>query len=101
VRPYIIAGAQEMIDQGYHREAMFWISGFLSFANNALQADAPAAEKPYFQAMLDRLAAEMCLSTPAALAARTHEATILADAIVAVAGALAEQRAAQCDKMTR
>src|SRR5262249_36536261 len=34
VRPYIIAGAQEMIDQGYHREAMFWISGFLMFANS-------------------------------------------------------------------
>jgi hypothetical protein len=94
VRPYIIAGAQEMIDQGYHREAMFWIAGFLIFANGALQADAPAAERPYFQAMLDRLAAEARLGTPAAIAARVREAEVLADAIVAVADALAEQRAA-------
>ncbi|MFL5806960.1 MAG: hypothetical protein ACJ8CR_35180 [Roseiflexaceae bacterium] len=94
VRPYIIGGAQEMIDQGYHREAMFWISGFLMFANSAIQADAPAAEKPYFQAMLDRLVAEMCLGTPAAIAARAGEAEVLAGAIGAVAGALVEQRAA-------
>jgi hypothetical protein len=95
VRPYIIAGAQEMIDQGYHREAMFWIGGFLMFANSAIQADAPSAEKPYFQAMLDRLVAEMGLGTPAAIAARAREAEDLAGAIVAVADALVEQRTLQ------
>jgi hypothetical protein len=49
VRPYIVTGAQEMIDQRYHREAMFWISGFLLFANTAVQCDAPAAENPAFK----------------------------------------------------
>lgn len=94
VRPYIIGGAQEMIDQGYHREAMFWIAGFLMFANAAIQADAPAAEKPLFQARLDRLLAEMGLDAPRAPAARACEAATLAGAIADVADRLIEQRAA-------
>jgi hypothetical protein len=88
IRPYVIDGAQEMIDQGYHREAMFWIAGFLMFANAAIQADAPDHEKPLFQAKLDRLIAEMGLSTAADVAARAREAQALADALFAVADAL-------------
>jgi hypothetical protein len=94
IRPYIIAGAQELIEQGYHREAMFWISGFLLFANAAIQADAPAAERPDFQARLDRLVAEMGFNAPGDGAARAREAEVLVDAIAAVADALLEQRAA-------
>jgi len=94
VRPYVVAGAQEMIDQGYHREAMFWISGFLLFANTALQSDAPEAEKPVFQALLDRLIAEMGLATPADRAARVREAEALSKAIFGVADALVECYAA-------
>jgi len=88
VRPYLVDGAREMIDQGYHHEAMFWISGFLLFANTAIQCDAPAADKPRFQAMFDRLIAEMGLSTPADVAARAREAQALADALFAVADTL-------------
>jgi hypothetical protein len=94
IRPYIIDGAQEMIDQGYHREAMFWISGFLLFANAAIQADAPAAEKPDFQASLDRLLTEMGLNGSGDGAARAREAEVLVEAIAAVAHALVEQRTA-------
>jgi hypothetical protein len=92
IRPYIVAGAQEMIEQGYHREAMFWISGFLLFANAAIQADASAAEKPGFQTRLDRLIAEMGVGAPADRAARACEVEVLVEAIVAVADALIEQR---------
>jgi hypothetical protein len=91
VRPYIVAGAQEMIDQGYHREAMFWISGFLMFANAAIQHDAPDAEKPIFQAKYDRLVAELGLQTPTDLATRLRDVQALADEIFAVADALIER----------
>lgn len=91
IRPYIITGAQEMIDQGYHREAMFWIAGFLMFANTAIQADATPAEKPRFQGMLDRLVREMGLSPAGAGVARVREAEMLTDAIAGVAQALIEQ----------
>ncbi len=92
VRPYIIAGAQEMIDQGYHREAMFWISGFLMFANAAIQHDAPDAERPIFQAKYDRLVAELGIQTPADVAMRLRDVDALATEIFAVADALIEQR---------
>jgi hypothetical protein len=101
VRPYIIDGAQEMIDAGYHREAMFWISGFLMFANAAIQADAPALEKLRFQASLERLIAEMGLSRPGGLAARVAEAEALTDAIAAVAHALVEPPASTSCRRSR
>ncbi|MBK9711303.1 MAG: hypothetical protein IPO81_08240 [Kouleothrix sp.] len=65
-----------MIDQGYQREAMFWIAGFLLFANAATQADAPAAEKPRFAA-------------PGAAARRRSGAAIVAAELAVVAVVLA------------
>jgi hypothetical protein len=49
VRPYHLEGTLEMIDEGSHREAMYWIS-CLDTAYLALQNDAPDAEKPVFAA---------------------------------------------------
>lgn len=91
VRPYLVGGAQELIDQGYHREAMFWISGFLGFANTAIQCDAPADEKPYFQAKFDRLIDEIGLRTPADIAERASATQDLAATIFGIADELAER----------
>ncbi len=91
IRPYIIDGAQELIGQGYHREAMFWIGGFLIFANTAIQCDAPAAKKPHFQAKVDQLIEEIGLGTPADIAARASAAQDLAAAIFGIADDLAER----------
>jgi hypothetical protein len=94
VRPYIVEGAREMIEQGCHREAMFWIAGFLVFANAAIQADAPAAERRAFQARIDRLVADLGLRTTADVAARAAAAEDLARAIFGVADELIDRRAA-------
>ena len=91
VRPCIVEGAREMIDQGYHREAMFWIGGFLMFANAAIQADAPAQERAVFQAGLDRLIADMGLRTSADVAGRAAVARDLAAAVFDVADELTER----------
>jgi hypothetical protein len=40
-RPIAIEGAQEMIDQGCHREAMLWIEAIHTLAQTALDNDAP------------------------------------------------------------
>jgi hypothetical protein len=37
VQPYLVEGAQEMIDAGHHREAMLWIAAFCCIANTAIQ----------------------------------------------------------------
>jgi hypothetical protein len=90
IRPCIVEGAREMVDQGYHREAMFWIGGFLMFANAAIQADAPAQERSVFQSSLDRLIADMGLRTSADVAARVAAAHDLVEAMFAVADELTE-----------
>jgi len=55
VRPYVADGAQEMIQEGYHREAMPWIVWNHVVANVAIQNDAPEDEKRQFQESFDRI----------------------------------------------
>lgn len=85
VRPYLVDGAQEMIDQGYPREAMLWIWFGQAIANGAIQADAPADEKPHFQAMADQLYADMGWSTLQDVASHLPQARELADDVFRVA----------------
>jgi len=85
VRPYIIDAAQEMVDAGHHREAMFWIGGFLVIANGAIQADAPPADRPYFQATVDGLLADLGLDTLQAVAVRVARARVIAEAVFKLA----------------
>lgn len=55
VRPYLVEGGQEIIDKGYYREVMFWISLFHYLANVAIQNDASETEKSQYQAGFERL----------------------------------------------
>ena len=52
LRPYLAEATQEMIDEGNHREAMFWITALASESYLVLQNDAPDEEKPEFAAQL-------------------------------------------------
>jgi hypothetical protein len=90
VHPYIVDGAREMIEQGNHREAMFWIAGFLTFANTAIQADAPAEDRQIFQSKVDRLIDDMGFRTMADIQARAAAARDLAEAIFELADTLIE-----------
>ncbi|MGQ0602269.1 MAG: hypothetical protein ACT4QE_11335 [Anaerolineales bacterium] len=85
VRPYIIDGAREMIDGGHHREAMFWIGGFLVIANGAIQADAPPADRAYFQAKVDELLADIGLQSLKAVAAQAQQVNTIAEKISTLA----------------
>jgi hypothetical protein len=55
LRPYLSEATQEMIDEGNHREAMFWISALAGESYLVLQNDAPDAEKPRFAAELQAM----------------------------------------------
>jgi len=55
VRPYVIEGAHEMIEEGYHREAMFWIASYLMITAHAIGRCAPVAEASRYQAAVARL----------------------------------------------
>jgi hypothetical protein len=93
VRPYIINGSQEMILEGYHREAMFWIHGFLKFSTFALQMYAPQAERLFFQAKLENLVQDLGLATSDELLTRFQRAEELARNIFAIADDVVAQLA--------
>jgi hypothetical protein len=88
IRPYIIDGARELIEQDSHREAMFWIAGFLTFANAAIQVDAPPEERPIFQGTVDRMLDTTGFRTMADVQARAAAAGDLAQVIFDVADQL-------------
>lgn len=91
VRPYFVQATQEMIDKGYHREAMFWIWVCHWLSNAALQNDAPAGEKARFQAGFDRLLNDMGLSTPEDRTARAEPARAVAEEVFQVADEIVAQ----------
>lgn len=41
LRPYLVAGTQEMIRAGYHREAAGWVMAYYASSIQIIQADAP------------------------------------------------------------
>jgi hypothetical protein len=90
-RPYVVAGAQEMIEQGYCKEAMFWISRFLWMANTAIQQHAPAANRPFFQATLDRLVGTMGLHSRDEIARRVAAIEAVLPSVVAMSERLIDQ----------
>ena len=81
VKPYVIAGAQEMIDAGSHREAMLWIAVSILLANTAIQIDAAEADRPAFQEMANRLASELGLDTMETVKTRLQQAQALTDSV--------------------
>jgi hypothetical protein len=78
VRPHLVQGAWEMIYGGHHREAMHWILTFLLIANQAIQLDAPEAERPAHQARVDRWLRAAGWPAPGTLGPRLQRARLLA-----------------------
>jgi hypothetical protein len=55
LRPYLLEGAQEMIGDGNHREAMFWILLYHAVSYHTLQIDTLSAERAQHKDVYDRL----------------------------------------------
>jgi hypothetical protein len=91
VRPYLVEGAQEMIGEGYAREAMVWIWFGLAISNGAIQADAPEDEKPYFRAKVNQLYSDMGWRTLQDVASQLPRASELADEIFRVTDGIVDR----------
>ena len=89
LRPYLAEATQEMIDEGKHREAVFWIMTLVTEAYLVLQNDAPDAEKPVFAAQLQALLAALGYTSAELWAERVAAAERLAREIYQIADALA------------
>ncbi|HRQ41528.1 MAG TPA: hypothetical protein PLD25_26710 [Chloroflexota bacterium] len=68
--PYYTAAAQEMIDEGHHREAMQWILHTYFLLNLVFQNDATAVERKCFSSLYQQLLADLGLATTMQLTAR-------------------------------
>ena len=91
VKPYLVEGAREMIDEGCHREAVLWIYGFLWISNTAIQMDAPEDEKPQFQMKINQLTSDLDLRTSQDMEARCQQAKELTDSIFKAADLIVSQ----------
>lgn len=87
LRPYYLEGSREMIDEGSHREAMFWIT-IQDTAYLALQHDAPEAEKPIFAAHFQAMCAALGYTSDDLWAERVKVAEHLASESYRMADAL-------------
>jgi hypothetical protein len=67
-----------MIDEGHHREAMWWVSAFYGISNSAIQNDAPERERAWYQTRSDRFLADLGFWTPEDCVARVDQARVLA-----------------------
>ncbi len=88
LRPYLAEATQEMIDEGNHREAMFWIMALAGELYLVLQNDAPDGEKPEFAAQLQAMHAALGYTSAEAWAERLDSAERLAQEIYRIADAL-------------
>jgi hypothetical protein len=92
LRPYLAAATQEMIDEGYHREAMFWLIALASESFLVLQNDAPEAEKPGWAAQLRALHVALGYASPQMWTERVALAERLTEDIMLIADALAARQ---------
>jgi hypothetical protein len=76
-----------MIDEGNHREAIFWIT-CLDTAYIVLQNDAPAVEKPGFAAQFQAMHDALGYTSAETWAERVDAAACLAQEIYRIADAL-------------
>jgi hypothetical protein len=91
VKPYFIDGAKEMIDEGFHREALLWISAGILISTNAIQIDASEEEKPIFLANAYRLLSDLGLTTSEDIESRIQQARALTDRVFKVADTIVSQ----------
>jgi hypothetical protein len=89
LRPYLVAATQEMIDEGSHREAVYWIAALAGESYLVLQNDAPDAEKPLFAAQQQALQAALGYTSTALWPDRVASAERLAWEIYDIADTLA------------
>lgn len=90
LRPYLAEATQEMIDEGNHREAMFWITALAGESYLVLQNDAPDGEKALFAAQLQAMHTALGYTDTSAEAweERVESAERLAQEIYCIADAL-------------
>jgi hypothetical protein len=88
VRPYLIEGSREMVDEGHHREALFWIFSGIFVSTLAVLVEGDPSEAPEIQAAWEGLLNDLGLADGATSRLRLQEEMALAQEYFALADAL-------------
>lgn len=67
-RSHILAGVQEILEMGLHREAVFWIQFLLAIAQRAIETDALPDKRASHQEAYGTILDDLGLRTPAQIA---------------------------------
>jgi hypothetical protein len=81
VKPYFVEGSREMIEEGYHREAVPWIAAGTLISAYAIQLDAPEDDKPPFLAAAYKLLSALRLTSPEDIESRVQQAKALTERV--------------------
>jgi hypothetical protein len=90
LRPYLVEGTQEMIDEGYYCEVVGWTMAFYDASMQIIQIDAPSQLTANMQTKFDGCMSQFALDAAAPWKMRIEEAKaifrevfMLADEIIA------------------
>jgi hypothetical protein len=72
-RPIAIEGSRELIEQGYHREAIFWIVATFSRCQKVLYHDAPVETQERFTPGYRHLLGDLGIASFVDLQQRSHQ----------------------------
>jgi hypothetical protein len=87
-RPLTVDGSRELIERGYHREAMFWIAVTYSRCQMVLAVDAPPALSRTFDANYRGLLADLGITSSADVQQRSEQVKACLPRIWGVAEAI-------------
>jgi hypothetical protein len=93
-RHVMIDGARDIIERGYHREAVGWILATHAIARMALLLDAPEEYERDYAAAFAQLRAALGIDTAVALARKADMAEALLTQVMLLAESIVGQRAA-------
>jgi hypothetical protein len=88
IRPYLVEGARELIEEGLHREVMWALTIAYLACNAAIQNDGNAGEKAHYEARYREMLGPVAADTSAERQARARRARHLADEVFALADEL-------------
>jgi hypothetical protein len=89
-RPIVIEGSRELIEQGYHREALFWIAVTYSRCQKILYHDAPPEIQNKFNSSYGQLLEDLGVNSLANLYQRSEQVNAFLPAVGEVAEVIIE-----------
>jgi len=93
VRPYAVEGTRELLAEGHHREAVYWIWMIHTIAQFALEFASSGKDRLSLLAAYNRLLIALSVGTPNAVRAHGERTALLTKRVFAVVDRIAENYA--------